>query len=116
MILAMTNHPCLGATTSQPYRIQRVSILTRFLAMTNIGGFPGLGLKTSSYGLVIWASKTPRRFFGLGLKTKWVMVCRLHHKTDESRMAQDTSRSSDLLHLEASRARVSQFALKLAEA
>jgi hypothetical protein len=92
MILAMTNRPCLRATTSQPYRIQHASILTRFLAMTNIGGFPGLGLKTSSYGLVIWASKTPRRFFGLGLKTKWVMVCRLHHKTDESRMAQDTRR------------------------
>jgi hypothetical protein len=24
------------------------------------GGFSGLGLKTSSYGLVIWASKSPR--------------------------------------------------------
>jgi hypothetical protein len=24
------------------------------------GGFPGLGLKTSSSGLVIWASKSPR--------------------------------------------------------
>jgi hypothetical protein len=35
------------------------------------GGFPGLGLKTGSFGLVIWASKSPRRFFGLGLKTKW---------------------------------------------
>jgi hypothetical protein len=34
------------------------------------GGFPGLGLKTGSYGLVIWASKSPRRFLGLGLKTK----------------------------------------------
>jgi hypothetical protein len=33
-------------------------------------GFPGLGLKTGSSGLVIWASKSPRRFFGLGLKTK----------------------------------------------
>jgi hypothetical protein len=34
------------------------------------GGFPSLGLKTGSYGLVIWASKSPRRFLGLGLKTK----------------------------------------------
>jgi hypothetical protein len=34
------------------------------------GGFSGLGLKTSSYGLVIWASKSPRRFLGLGLKIK----------------------------------------------
>jgi hypothetical protein len=24
------------------------------------GGFPGLGLKTGSSGLVIWASKSPR--------------------------------------------------------
>jgi hypothetical protein len=34
------------------------------------GGFLGLGLKTGSFGLVIWASKSPRRFLGLGLKTK----------------------------------------------
>jgi hypothetical protein len=33
------------------------------------GGFPGLGLKTGSSGLVIWASKSPRGFLGLGLKT-----------------------------------------------
>jgi hypothetical protein len=47
------------------------------------GGFPGLGLKTGSSGLVIWASKSPRRFLGLDLKTKWASVCRLRHKTDE---------------------------------
>jgi hypothetical protein len=34
------------------------------------GGFLGLGLKTGSFGLMIWASKLPRRFLGLGLKTK----------------------------------------------
>jgi hypothetical protein len=34
------------------------------------GGFPGLGLKTGSFSLVIWFSKSPRRFFGFGLKTK----------------------------------------------
>jgi hypothetical protein len=28
------------------------------------GGFPGLGPKTGSSGLVIWASKSPRRFLG----------------------------------------------------
>jgi hypothetical protein len=33
------------------------------------GGFPDLGLKTGSSGLVIWASKSPRRFLGLDLKT-----------------------------------------------
>jgi predicted membrane protein len=46
------------------------------------GGLPGLGLKTSSFGLVIWASKSRRWFFGLGLKTKQASVCRLRHKTD----------------------------------
>jgi hypothetical protein len=54
------------------------------------GGFSGLGLKTGSFGLVIWASKSPRRFLGLGLKTKWASVCRLCHKTDGGRMAWDT--------------------------
>jgi hypothetical protein len=47
------------------------------------GGFPGLGLKTGSSGLVIWASKSPRRFLDLGLKTTQALVCRLRHKTDE---------------------------------
>jgi hypothetical protein len=35
------------------------------------GGFPGLSLKIGSFGLVIWASKSPRWFLILGLKTKW---------------------------------------------
>jgi hypothetical protein len=56
------------------------------------GGFPDLGLKTGSSGLVIWASKSPRRFLGLGLKTKWASVCRLHHKIDGGRLARDTRR------------------------
>jgi hypothetical protein len=56
------------------------------------GGFPDLGLKTGITGLVIWASKSPRRFFGLGLKTKWASVCRLRHKTDGGKSAQDTRR------------------------
>jgi hypothetical protein len=51
------------------------------------GGFPGLGLKTGSSGLMIWASKSPRRFLGLGLKTKWASICRLHHKTDGGRFS-----------------------------
>jgi hypothetical protein len=54
------------------------------------GGFPGLGLKNASSGLVIWASKSPRRFLGLGLKTKWDSVCRLCHKIDGGRSARDT--------------------------
>jgi hypothetical protein len=54
------------------------------------GGFPGLGLKIGSSSLVIWASKSPRRFLGLGLKTKQALVCRLCHKTDGGRSARDT--------------------------
>jgi hypothetical protein len=34
------------------------------------GGFFGLDLKTSSYGLVFCAPKSSRRFLGLGFKTK----------------------------------------------
>jgi hypothetical protein len=56
------------------------------------GGFPGLGLKTGSSGLVIWTSKSPRRFLGLGLKTKWASVCQLRHKTNRGRSARDTRR------------------------
>jgi hypothetical protein len=56
------------------------------------GGFPGLGLKTDSSGLLIWNSKSPRWFLGLGLKTKWALVCRLRHKTDGGRSAWDTRR------------------------
>jgi hypothetical protein len=56
------------------------------------GGFPGLGLKTGNSGLLIWNSKSPRRILGLGLKTKWASVCRLHHKTDRGRSARDMRR------------------------
>jgi hypothetical protein len=56
------------------------------------GGFPGLGLKMGSSGLVIWVSKSPRRFLGLTLKTKQTSVCRLHHKTDGGRSAWDMRR------------------------
>jgi hypothetical protein len=45
-------------------------------------GFSSLGFKTDSYGLMIWAPKSPRRFFGFGLKTKRASVCWLHHKID----------------------------------
>jgi hypothetical protein len=54
------------------------------------GGFPGLGLKTGSFGLVIWTSKSPPRFLDLGLKTKQASVCRLCHKTNRERSAWDT--------------------------
>jgi hypothetical protein len=54
------------------------------------GGFPGLGVKTSSFGLVIWTSKSPRRFLGLGIKIKQASVCRLRRKTDGGRSAWNT--------------------------
>jgi hypothetical protein len=59
---------------------------------TKVVEFPGLGLKIGSSGLVIWALKSPRRFLGLGLKTKHATVCRLPHKTGRRRLAQDTRR------------------------
>jgi hypothetical protein len=52
--------------------------------------FPSFNLKTSSFGLVIWVSKSLWWFLDLGLKTKRTMVCRLHHKTDRMRTARDT--------------------------
>jgi hypothetical protein len=54
------------------------------------GGFPGLDRKIGSSSLVIWASKLPWWFLGLGLKIKWASVCRLRHKTDGGRSTQDT--------------------------
>jgi hypothetical protein len=56
------------------------------------GGFPDFGLKTGSSGLVIWASKSPWRFLGLGLKTKQASVCQLRHKTIGGRSVWDTRR------------------------
>jgi hypothetical protein len=56
------------------------------------GGFSGLGLKTGSSGLVIWASKSPRRFLGLGFKTKQASVCRLGRKIDGGGSVRDTRR------------------------
>jgi hypothetical protein len=53
------------------------------------GGCSGLGLKTDSSDLVIWASKSPRWFLGLGLKTKRASVCRLRHKTNGGRSMRD---------------------------
>jgi hypothetical protein len=54
------------------------------------GEFSRLGIKIGSYDLVIWVSKSPRRFLGLGIKTKRASVCQLHHKTDGWRSARDT--------------------------
>jgi hypothetical protein len=56
-------------------------------------GFSSLSLKTGNCGLVIWFTKSPLRFLGLGLKIKWVMVYRLRHKTNgRMKMVRDTRR------------------------
>jgi hypothetical protein len=55
---------------------------SRFDLKTSGFGFLNLVLKTDSYGLVICASKSLRRFLGLGLKTMQATVCRLCHKND----------------------------------
>jgi hypothetical protein len=41
------------------------------------GGFPGLGLKTGSFCLMIWTSKSPRRFLVWALKPSglWFIGC-----------------------------------------
>jgi hypothetical protein len=45
------------------------------------GGFPGLGLKTGSFGLVIWASKSSgRRFVGCATKLMEGGRCGTHVK------------------------------------
>jgi hypothetical protein len=51
-----------------------------------------LSLKIDSSGLVIWASKSPRRFLDLGLKTKQTSVYRLYYKINGGRSARDTRR------------------------
>jgi hypothetical protein len=72
-----------------------------------------LGLKTGSFGLVIWASKSPRRFLGLGLKFMWASVCRLRHKIDEGRVGVGhVLRSDGLLRMKVSLDRVFQSDLK----
>jgi hypothetical protein len=46
--------------------------------------------KPPATGVVICASKSPRRSLGLGLKTKQASFCRLRHKTYGGRSARDT--------------------------
>jgi hypothetical protein len=60
------------------------SVVGFLIEPQNQGGgvFLDLGLKISSYGLVIWASKSPRWFLSLCLKTKHAIVCWLGYKID----------------------------------
>jgi hypothetical protein len=79
--------------TVSPYLASKPAV--RFLVEPqNQGGgeFLGLCLKTGNSGLVIWASKSPRWFLSLGLKTMQASVCWLRYKTDGGRLARDTRR------------------------
>jgi hypothetical protein len=77
------------------------------------GGFSGLDLKIGNSGLVIWALKSPRRFLGLGLKNQANFGLSVAPQNRWREVgAGHTSRSSGLLDVEASMARVSQSGLK----
>jgi hypothetical protein len=59
-----------------------VTVCQRFGLKTTVT-VSWLGLRTKVDDLVIWASKSPRWFFGLGLKAKWEEVFQFRLKTDE---------------------------------
>jgi hypothetical protein len=80
MFLGLASKPRLSVSpglASKP-----VAMVLVVWPQNHLLGFPDLGLKTGSCGLVIWSIKSSRRFLGLSHKTKWAMVCLLHHKTD----------------------------------
>jgi hypothetical protein len=56
------------------------------------GEFFDLSLKTDRSDLVIWGSKSSRWFLSLDLKIKCATICRLRHKIDGVRLAQNTRR------------------------
>jgi hypothetical protein len=60
----------------------RVDGFCRFDLKTDGFGFSGLWPKTGSFSLVSWSLKSLQPFLGLGLKTKWVVVCQLRYQTD----------------------------------
>jgi hypothetical protein len=77
------------------------------------GGFSGLGLKTGSSGLVIWASKSPRRFLGFGPQNQAGFGLSVAPQNQWREVSVGhVSRSSSLLGVEASLARVSQSGMK----
>jgi hypothetical protein len=73
-----------------------------------------LGLNIGSYGLVICTSKSPRTvsWFGLQNQTDYDLSVVPQNQRKDEDDAEHTSRSSDLLCLEASQARVFQSGLK----
>jgi hypothetical protein len=71
------------ATVSLSFASKPVATVLMVWHQNHSLGFPDLGIKTDSCGLVIWPTKLPRRYLCLVLKTKRAIVCQLRHKTDE---------------------------------
>jgi hypothetical protein len=77
------------------------------------GGFPGLGLKIGSSDLVIWATKSLQWFFWFGPQNHAGFSLSVAPQNQWREIgAGHASRSSGLLGVEASLARVSQSGLK----
>jgi hypothetical protein len=89
----------------------KVDGFSQFGLKTGGYGFPDMSLKIGNYSLVIWASKLPQWFPGLGYD---LSVVPQNPRQDED-SAEHASRSSVLLHLEASQARFPSLASRLAE-
>jgi hypothetical protein len=83
--LVATVSPSLASKTSDGFLVEPQN--------QGGGGFPGLGLKTGIFGLVIWSSKSLRWFLSFGLKTKQALVYWLRHKSNRGRLAWDTHRN-----------------------
>jgi hypothetical protein len=91
------------------------SVMDFLIELQNQGGgeFSGLALKTDSYSLVIWASKSPRRFLGWASKLSRLQFVGCATKPTEGCDSEGyASRSSGLLRVEASQIRVSQSGIK----
>jgi hypothetical protein len=72
----------LRSTISPSLASKPVATVLVVLPQNHSLGFPSLGLKIGSCGLVICLTKSPRWFLGFGSKIKWAMICRLCHKID----------------------------------
>jgi hypothetical protein len=73
----------------------------------------GLASKSVASGFLVWASKLVWRFLGLDLnQTGYDLLVAPQNRWEDGDDAGHASRSSGLLRVEESRARISQFGLK----
>jgi hypothetical protein len=87
-----------GSFASKPaatvfYGLPSKSVATVFSSLASklvVMVSPGLTSKPTVSFLVEPQNQGGRGFLGLGLKTKWVSVCRLRHKIDGRRSTWDT--------------------------